>query len=123
MIRRPPRSTRTATLFPYTTRFRSLAIEADVLERHGDARRVTGEQGQDHLVAIGLAKMIHLGRVRRLVVGFRLDVHDRIRAMNGPSGHNLGDGNVLLADGVGELAAETDLTIDPLHDLPFPTLL
>src|SRR3546814_2360658 len=24
MIRRPPRSTRTATLFPYTTRFRSL---------------------------------------------------------------------------------------------------
>src|SRR3546814_6052127 len=40
----------------------TLAIEADVLERHGDARRVTGEQGQDHLVAIGLAKMIHLGR-------------------------------------------------------------
>src|SRR3546814_8836478 len=25
MIRRPPRSTRTATLFPYTTRFRSVA--------------------------------------------------------------------------------------------------
>src|SRR3546814_10310084 len=28
MIRRPPRSTRTDTLFPYTTLFRSLALEA-----------------------------------------------------------------------------------------------
>src|SRR3546814_11771457 len=29
MIRRPPRSTRTDTLFPYTTLFRSLATEGD----------------------------------------------------------------------------------------------
>src|SRR3546814_2313792 len=29
MIRRPPRSTRTDTLFPYTTLFRSDALEAD----------------------------------------------------------------------------------------------
>src|SRR3546814_20215221 len=34
----------------------TLAIEADVLERHGDARRVTGEQGQDHLVAIEIGR-------------------------------------------------------------------
>src|SRR3546814_12035659 len=33
MIRRPPRSTRTDTLFPYTTRFRS--SERDVLEANG----------------------------------------------------------------------------------------
>src|SRR3546814_16884383 len=33
MIRRPPRSTRTDTLFPYTTLFRSIQIfEADVVE-------------------------------------------------------------------------------------------
>src|SRR3546814_13434028 len=31
MIRRPPRSTRTDTLFPYTTLFRSDIISADVL--------------------------------------------------------------------------------------------
>src|SRR3546814_1574598 len=31
MIRRPPRSTRTDTLFPYTTLFRSIAIHDDVL--------------------------------------------------------------------------------------------
>src|SRR3546814_13102243 len=32
MIRRPPRSTRTDTLFPYTTLFRS--VDADVVARH-----------------------------------------------------------------------------------------
>src|SRR3546814_13177467 len=31
MIRRPPRSTRTDTLFPYTTLFRSLGSEAEAL--------------------------------------------------------------------------------------------
>src|SRR3546814_17509315 len=30
MLRRPPRSTRTATLFPYTTRFRSDEREEDI---------------------------------------------------------------------------------------------
>src|SRR3546814_10515823 len=34
MIRRPPRSTRTYTLFPYTTLFRSGAAEAIPLEDH-----------------------------------------------------------------------------------------
>src|SRR3546814_4090911 len=33
MIRRPPRSTRTDTLFPYTTLFRSLAVIDDFLQR------------------------------------------------------------------------------------------
>src|SRR3546814_12824132 len=33
MIRRPPRSTRTDTLFPYTTRFRS-AVLARVIDAH-----------------------------------------------------------------------------------------
>src|SRR3546814_15456800 len=48
MIRRPPRSTRTDTLFPYTTLFRSLveALERAVddgdvgFHAHGHARRV-----------------------------------------------------------------------------------
>src|SRR3546814_8696575 len=37
MIRRPPRSTRTATLFPYTTLYRSLGELAVVDEDAGDA--------------------------------------------------------------------------------------
>src|SRR3546814_2836559 len=39
MIRRPPRSTRTDTLFPYTTLFRSVGIE-DERRRHADAERL-----------------------------------------------------------------------------------
>src|SRR3546814_9452752 len=45
MIRRPPRSTRTDTLFPYTTLFRSVArlarslVLAGEIERIGERRR------------------------------------------------------------------------------------
>src|SRR3546814_10570420 len=39
MIRRPPRSTRTDTLFPYTTLFRSL-VDLDARQGHGLAHRV-----------------------------------------------------------------------------------
>src|SRR3546814_2582995 len=42
MIRRPPRSTRTDTLFPYTTLFRSAAQE-------GDAQRAAVTAGRAHL--------------------------------------------------------------------------
>src|SRR3546814_2541991 len=35
MIRRPPRSTRTDTLFPYTTLFRSAAVEGEAVARSG----------------------------------------------------------------------------------------
>src|SRR3546814_2021955 len=42
MIRRPPRSTRTDTLFPYTTLFRSmLAIESDPAMMRGTVRLET----------------------------------------------------------------------------------
>src|SRR3546814_11914488 len=39
MIRRPPRSKRTDTLFPYTTRFRSLAARAGRGATEGEPRR------------------------------------------------------------------------------------
>src|SRR3546814_3718782 len=39
MIRRPPRSTRTDTLFPYTTLFRSIAAEASTDGSRQEARR------------------------------------------------------------------------------------
>src|SRR3546814_19222194 len=42
MIRRPPRSTRTDTLFPYTTLFRSDTIRGYIAARHPqEAGRVT----------------------------------------------------------------------------------
>src|SRR3546814_8985041 len=52
MIRRPPRSTRTDTLFPYTTLFRSVDI-GEYLEFGRDARVITvgGEAVADAAVA------------------------------------------------------------------------
>src|SRR3546814_7119000 len=47
MIRRPPRSTRTDTLFPYTTLFRSVARLADIariIDRHADLVTLDGNE-------------------------------------------------------------------------------
>src|SRR3546814_8930894 len=44
MIRRPPRSTRTDTLFPYTTLFRSIAAAPARIK--GDGRRDRGARPQ-----------------------------------------------------------------------------
>src|SRR3546814_9928200 len=46
MIRRPPRSTRTDTLFPYTTLFRSQVGQEQPARRLGHA--LEGEGGQHH---------------------------------------------------------------------------
>src|SRR3546814_979004 len=60
MIRRPPRSTRTDTLFPYTTLFRSYLAEVDritlpIRDRHerataqgGIGRARAGERSEEH---------------------------------------------------------------------------
>src|SRR3546814_15669290 len=50
MIRRPPRSTRTDTLFPYTTLFRSAGHR-----RTGPGRPARGIQGRDELPHRGLS--------------------------------------------------------------------
>src|SRR3546814_1384941 len=61
MIRRPPRSTRTDTLFPYTTRFRSTRTGTVGLERDGlgDARRVSiVAKDQQWLAGLVLAQLM-----------------------------------------------------------------
>src|SRR3546814_6695447 len=58
MIRRPPSSTRTDTLFPYTTLFRSpvgtarFGITARVVVRNDDRRRVEPQRLLDQLARI-----------------------------------------------------------------------
>src|SRR3546814_1620153 len=52
MIRRPPRSTRTDTLFPYTTLFRSLKIDATGMPFVKFADGIPARVG-DWVVAIG----------------------------------------------------------------------
>src|SRR3546814_12602417 len=53
MIRRPPRSTRTDTLFPYTTLFRSLIIQKDE-----ERRSVYAGQNDAFAVVIEIGRLI-----------------------------------------------------------------
>src|SRR3546814_18736040 len=63
MIRRPPRSTRTDTLFPYTTLFRSWRIGRRRAGRgSGDARLSTAESRPDHHRLTGMASL-HIHRL------------------------------------------------------------
>src|SRR3546814_16449610 len=75
MIRRPPRSTRIDTLFPYTTIFRSQALEAGVFIQPARS------QAQGNLVGIGNAvptagKQIFVEGLRK-VEGGDIRIEDR----------------------------------------------
>src|SRR3546814_3411803 len=67
MLRRPPRSTRTDTLFPYTTLFRS----GFGLTSGRRGRGIRGSRG-----AVGAPAVDH-GRLRRLRLGGGLRLGDR----------------------------------------------
>src|SRR3546814_6746213 len=65
MIRRPPRSKRTDTLFPYTTLFRSLALiqHAQLAIGVGDRRGRRNDLGEPRACR-GIALLLPLGAVR-----------------------------------------------------------
>src|SRR3546814_20770143 len=64
MIRRPPRSTRTDTLFPYTTLFRSSAETA--------ALQAPAKRSKDGLLGVGLIMAVLLMLRSRSVAGVAL---------------------------------------------------
>src|SRR3546814_19142947 len=71
MIRRPPRSTRTDTLFPYTTLFRSDPGGVEGGERE-DADLLLGERSQqrrEYAVLLGVDRALHRERRERLLAG------------------------------------------------------
>src|SRR3546814_14981901 len=76
MIRRPPRSTRTHTLFPYTTLFRSISVR-DAACRISEARRARHHSLLFVIICRqhGLSGVIHLDILR-------LD-HDKLRQRRG----------------------------------------
>src|SRR3546814_16082947 len=91
MLRRPPRSTRTDTLFPYPSLFRSLAAEEDAAQHQGAhplgmRLRIGKRQGRapgaaEHVPAHDaqvVAQALHVGdQQRRGVVG---ELAERCRA-------------------------------------------
>src|SRR3546814_15092033 len=71
MIRRPPRSTRTDTLFPYTTLFRSLSTDRELEPAHGGVERIDRNGREiETLLAQGMLDP-------ERVAGQRLTPHDR----------------------------------------------
>src|SRR3546814_2441109 len=64
MIRRPPRSTRTDTLFPYTTLFRSARAADTILVQ---LRRARGQPAAHRIQPIGaVAALLHIAGTARL---------------------------------------------------------
>src|SRR3546814_20079 len=87
MIRRPPRSTRTDTLFPYTTLFRSPKRSAAVLghtaqERWGDATDLAGAY---QFLASDAAAFV-TGAVLNVDGGYLLASLDDSSSSTGPAG-------------------------------------
>src|SRR3546814_8740462 len=83
MIRRPPRSTRTDTLFPYTTLFRSFFYPAPV--RHGGGGlhcRAVRKSAQRTMLGLGLVR-----RLPDFVAGGKIGRRNASQASSGPSGH------------------------------------
>src|SRR3546814_14631965 len=58
MIRRPPRSTRTDTLFPYTTLFRSILAAATAVVASGAAMVASADPVDDELEIDGEIPMV-----------------------------------------------------------------
>src|SRR3546814_12557147 len=93
MIRRPPRSTRTDTLFPYTTLFRSAAYARDVV--HAPA---LGQQVADHAHRLG--GVVHMDH--RAVV-MRRDLHRRVQPAGGRPADQQGQLEALALHVLGEV--------------------
>src|SRR3546814_6391404 len=82
MIRRPPRATRTDTLFPYTTLFRSKVEGARVLDRLTRARRL------DHFVLFSTSASLigNAGQANHAAANAFLDTLARARRASGLPG-------------------------------------
>src|SRR3546814_8083072 len=63
LIRRPPRSTRTDTLFPYTTLFRSIAMSLPSESRPEADVEAPPEQIVGHGVGVRIGKALDIGRL------------------------------------------------------------
>src|SRR3546814_10083394 len=104
MIRRPPRSTRTDTLFPYTTLFRSLLGIGEGLSEIGDAREDRRQRCEAHTHGFG-----EQPRDRRLAGARRPPEYDRRQLPCGDhtADRAFGAGQMLLPDDIGRSEEHT----------------
>src|SRR3546814_7190431 len=108
MIRRPPRSTRTDTLFPYTTLFRSLVPLALVqLRQLGDRERqqVSGAGDRDDAVGVDRGNLRRLQHARAAVPAQRKQRLARLL----PPGQVLEAGDEAIAE-IGRAHVSTPVT-------------
>src|SRR3546814_2658712 len=75
MIRRPPRSTRTDTLFPYTTLFRSLVVDDLAVRRLDEAVFVDPAEAGERVDQADVRPFRSLDRADAAIMG-RMDVAD-----------------------------------------------
>src|SRR3546814_6159901 len=86
MLRRPPRSTRTDTLFPYTTLFRSPRLQYQVERRFGRPPESGQSAGRDYLAQPRLAGLGAEGETHLLAQGGRRADHRRGGVVNAADG-------------------------------------
>src|SRR3546814_8515487 len=87
MIRRPPRSTRTDTLFPYTTLFRSARV--DEVQHHDIAAEISKGDGLSLRSAKRKVRCLSVHRLEVLlpVAQHRLQVFNGVRGYSGAAAH------------------------------------
>src|SRR3546814_17489991 len=104
MIRRPPRSTRTDTLFPYTTLFRSLELDREVEHR----LRQQSALGADLIGGDGLLLGAEC-RVQDIRVGRRVSgMGGLLRAAAGEQQHGTGGPGGVAGGATEEPAAQQE---------------
>src|SRR3546814_8166297 len=96
MIRRPPRSTRTDTLFPYTTLFRALVGEVfdlvDLIRRE----RVGRPEVEAQAIRVDERALLLNGLAEHLAEGPVEDVRAGVVASDGAESSNVDRGHCLL---------------------------
>src|SRR3546814_16897762 len=101
MIRRPPRSTRTDTLFPYTTLFRSPAVTTK-MSRSGDLDLPAMRESLERLIANGVSGAIVLPMLGE---NASLTLAEREAVIRNAA--EVVDGRILLLSGLAETTLGT----------------
>src|SRR3546814_20277781 len=103
MVRRPPRSTRTSTLFPYTALFRSTPIALG-----GSLGRADATARGGYYLVRRLASDLGLGKTMRVAIQGFGNAGQHIARLLAADGHSI----VAVSDSNGAVKADGGLDID-----------